>query len=814
MEFLTWMITALLALFPSYGSGIQQISPFIVSGDVVRVASSTANFRIPSLTSLDCIGTDGDGIFREGTCTGGGGGGSGFSTTSNDYWKTVRNFFSTTSADYWETQQTRPDLAFSTTSADYWKTVRDFFSTTSANYWETQQVRTDFTFSTTSADYWQTVRNFFSTTSANYLAGLTRDWQVTNGALAPTTTRGILVSASSTIGGGMQMTGLTISGGATTTGNAFFNDIVRIGNLTIDSVVGGASIAGSDGGSFNVTDQVYTGALQASGNITPGLDATHLLGTPSLRWLRMNAAYASTTASSAGTFCLTGDSCITSWPTGGSGSTGTSTSWKSTLQGWFYPDGTDVFTDIAGQNFHTLKPIWYEVDPSGGDIGTLDLRTVALYGAYGYSHANATTTRESSVEQFVTVSGNDPEIHTLTASPSLSATAIAQLVAFATSTGFTGIELDWEGFGDWTAGESEDYVDFVRLLTSEAHRYGLKTMIYLPPIWNSCSNCESGSGDEWDSANSSSYYEIAYEDFEDVPVDYIVLPAYDYHFDYGAGRPNSPLKWQDEIINFAKSRITDHDRLILGIPAAGYGGATGGFSFAAYTYDDISAVTGFGGASRDTESGELTWTNGGNSYFISDSEALNIKRERAEANGIKRVTVWHIGGNQFPDGKFEPTLANDPETYTDIDIHGRTSGSILRMFTNAGVKILDALNTGVTTLLGTWDFSGAIVKQHEYPAWTWPGSATTTTSTTSVPLGQAMTSEQWAISTCRTTSGSSGYRYGDGSNWMNYISATSTRSRYALSTNNTFSTDEPRVVEVGPLTNAQITCGVDKIVNN
>lgn len=33
-------------------------------------------------------------------------GGSGFSTTSADYWKTVRDFFSTTSADYWETQQT------------------------------------------------------------------------------------------------------------------------------------------------------------------------------------------------------------------------------------------------------------------------------------------------------------------------------------------------------------------------------------------------------------------------------------------------------------------------------------------------------------------------------------------------------------------------------------------------------------------------------------------------------------------------------------------------------------------------------------
>ncbi|MCR4274985.1 MAG: hypothetical protein NUW02_02975, partial [Candidatus Campbellbacteria bacterium] len=40
------------------------------------------------------------------------------------------------------------DGTFSTTSADYWQTVRNFFSTTSV-------------------DYWQTVRNFFSTSSAN-----------------------------------------------------------------------------------------------------------------------------------------------------------------------------------------------------------------------------------------------------------------------------------------------------------------------------------------------------------------------------------------------------------------------------------------------------------------------------------------------------------------------------------------------------------------------------------------------------------------------------------------------------------------------
>lgn len=392
----------------------------------------------------------------------------------------------------------------------------------------------------------------------------------------------------------------------------------------------------------------------------------------------------------------------------GSGSgTATTTEWRSTLQGWTFPDGSNVNTDIQANNFHTIKPVWYEVDATGGDIGTLDLRTVAGYGAFGYDATNTALIKENSTEQFVTVSGNDPEIHTLTGSSTLVVSETAELIAFATSTGFTGIELDWEGFGSWTAGETTDYLNFVRYLSNEAHKYGLKTMIYLPPIWNSCSNCESGSGDEWDSANSDGYYQLEYEDFEDLPVDYLLIAVYDYHFDYSAGRPNAPLKWQDDIISYAKRKISNHDRLIIGIPAAGYGGTTGGYSFTAYTYEAISAITGFGGATRDAESGELTWTNAGSSYFICDSECSNIKRERAEREGINRVSLWHIGDNQYPDKYVEPTMQAAPEVFSDLNVHGVLGASILTLISNTGTKFMEMLNTGVTTLLGVWDFGGA-----------------------------------------------------------------------------------------------------------
>ncbi len=68
-----------------------------------------------------------------------------------------------------------------------------------------------------------------STSSLGLLSALTRDWNMTNGYLAPTTTVGIIVAASSTIGSGSQTGGLTINGGATTTGNAYFAGNVGIG---------------------------------------------------------------------------------------------------------------------------------------------------------------------------------------------------------------------------------------------------------------------------------------------------------------------------------------------------------------------------------------------------------------------------------------------------------------------------------------------------------------------------------------------------------------------------------------------------------
>jgi hypothetical protein len=104
------------------------------------------------------------------------------------------------------------------------------------------------------------------------------NWSYNGTRLTPTsTTAGLFVNASSTIGNGTATGGLTISGGATTTGNAYFGGTLGIGVTNpIEKVeVGGALIvdgAGSQGGLLvnnNVTVGPYLAShVNSSGNST------------------------------------------------------------------------------------------------------------------------------------------------------------------------------------------------------------------------------------------------------------------------------------------------------------------------------------------------------------------------------------------------------------------------------------------------------------------------------------------------------------------------------------------------------------------
>lgn len=140
--------------------------------------------------------------------------------------------------------------------------------------------------------------------------------------------------------------------------------------------------------------------------------------------------------------------------------------------------------------------------------------------------------------------------------------------------------------------------------------------------------------------------------------------------------------------------------------------------------------------------------------------------------------------------------------------------TIAQFFTSTGTKVMEVLDTGVTTLLGTWDFSGATVKMHTYPAFSYPTS-TPWTGTTTRQLGPAYTAETWLGMKCFTDTGTVNVSVYDGSNRMNMFNASTTVGTVALTTNNSFTASEKRYVDIGTPSGSptMVSCTVDKVVN-
>lgn len=327
--------------------------------------------------------------------------------------------------------------------------------------------------------------------------------------------------------------------------------------------------------------------------------------------------------------------------------------------GWVFPDSNiDPAANITANVWHTLSAMWYELNASGA----LVKRDSASHGSnFYFTSQNAATVVANSTVALVNLSSGDAaHIGTLCASSSLRTAAVNELVQFCTDNGFQGVDLDLEGYGTWSATVWADFKTFVDELGTALHAAGFVLSVEVPPIWNTSANGESGSGDAWDAANSQGYYELEYADFNALPVDQLVIMAYDYQYDYSAGEPNQPLQWLDDVLAFAKSQINENlIDIVAGIPAAGYYGATGGYIINNSTYEFLAQQTGFGGASRDVASGELIWANGGNSYACIDDVAIQQKVEKAAERNIRRYALWHVGDNKTGGTALEGTVSSD-----------------------------------------------------------------------------------------------------------------------------------------------------------
>lgn len=144
-------------------------------------------------------------------------------------------------------------------------------------------------------------------------------WEINAfGALAPTTTIGIQVSASSTIGSGAAAGGLTISGGATTTGNHLIQGNLAVNGSTrlatslsgVLIAASGAVSAGVDGTDYTLinastcTNQVHT-AVTAAGVFTCASVSNAMLSNSTISGISLGSNLADLTATN-GTLTFSG----------------------------------------------------------------------------------------------------------------------------------------------------------------------------------------------------------------------------------------------------------------------------------------------------------------------------------------------------------------------------------------------------------------------------------------------------------------------------------------------------------------------------
>jgi len=299
------------------------------------------------------------------------------------------------------------------------------------------------------------------------------------------------------------------------------------------------------------------------------------------------------------------------------------------VMAWIYPSepGCNAQPEYRdGRKIQVLKPEFFTVN--GGSLMAFDSSNSECNG---YSPAFVTDLKKYSNEQFVTVSSASAgDMDIFLASALGGGDEIETLVSFVVDNNLTGIELDFEDFGGWSKTSYSNFRQFVQQLGSELHAHNKKLMLDGPAIANQI---------------EQSWFAWRYEDFINLPVDYIVIMAYDYQFDNGTGTPVAPLDWMRDVITWISAKYPK-DRLVVGIPSYGYEGVVGKRSYIR-TYDQLKSKSGFATAKRDESSGEMTWQSGKQVYFYQDSESIRQKIAVVKELGISSISIWHLGGNQW-----------------------------------------------------------------------------------------------------------------------------------------------------------------------
>jgi len=267
------------------------------------------------------------------------------------------------------------------------------------------------------------------------------------------------------------------------------------------------------------------------------------------------------------------------------------------------------------------------------------------------------------------------------------------------------------------------------------------------------------------------------------------------------------IDWSGNILNVTDSWYNSASDVIGGFTSCSgiqYLGADGA------CHDDTTA-----GLTGGTAGMLASWVNGTTLTATGTPTVANIVATSTASSTLPRLNTTGLKVSGFFNF-FTETWASLADFGAWIKANTFTGGDHLTL-TNGDFDVDDdfLLNTGDTGT-GTYDFSGATLKVHKYPGFSFPPgaqTATTTTATTSVAIGTAYVANSFSGSECWSGNGTVQYQISDGTNKTTTKQATTTASRFVQDTNNTFTAGEKRFIEIGPMTASYLSCSFDIVEN-
>jgi hypothetical protein len=143
--------------------------------------------------------------------------------------------------------------------------------------------------------------------------------------------------------------------------------------------------------------------------------------------------------------------------------------------------------------------------------------------------------------------------------------------------------------------------------------------------------------------------------------------------------------------------------------------------------------------------------------------------------------------------------------------------TILRIPYGASPTVATNGDIGIDSTSGQFKFFSGTAKVlgdgNFYPAFTY-ATSTAWAGTTTIPLGPAYVGETWNGVKCFTNTGTVNVSFYDGTSRMNMFNASTTVGTVTLATNNTFTADEKRYVDIGTpaSTPTKVSCTVNKSI--